>query len=534
MADYHVGIYLRLSKEDGDKEESNSIESQRRILQDFLHQDLDMELCKEYIDDGYSGTNFNRPGIITMIEDVKSGKINCVLVKDLSRFGRNYLETGKYIQKLFPKLGVRFIALNDNVDTAKFNQEFDMMLPIRNIFNESYSQDISRKVQSSFRSMQRAGAFCGAHTSYGYQKSKKDKHKLVIDPYPSTIVKEIYERYLDGEGQRSIAKSLNDRGILCPTEYKRQNGENYRNSKKLDSTSYWTYSTVHRVLKNEMYKGCMVQNKAKRQMRGKAKILPKEEWIVVERTHEPIIDTEQWEQAQELLKKRTRNLEFDSNLSMFAGFLKCGDCGRGMVKHTYKNSKGEKYQYYSCGTYSRAGASFCTSHRICQNVIEQIVLDDFNTIVSSVSDLKELVESQKKDKGYNLDEKELAMIDEERNKASRLKRECYMDYKEGLLSKEEYLEYHMEYEKRETFLMSKKEVLQSKDNNAQCNTLSSQWVENLLELKRIDQLDRKIIIEFIDSIQIFEKDKEGNQRIKIRYKFTDDLNHFFRAVYEEN
>ena len=262
---------------------------------------------KEYVDDGYTGTNFNRPGFRSMLSDLQKGIINCILVKDLSRFGRNYLDAGKYVQQIFPNMGIRFIAVNDNVDTKnEFENGFDLMLPIKNLFNESYSQDISRKVQSSFKAMQRAGLFTGAYCSYGYRKSPGDKHKLVIDPYAASVVRKIFNWYLAGIGQRTIAAKLNEEKILCPAEYKRQNGENYRNHKRLATTTYWTYSTVHHILQNGMYKGCMVQNKSVRRMRGKAKARAKEEWIIVEGTHEAIIAPDIFDRVQDLLKQRTR------------------------------------------------------------------------------------------------------------------------------------------------------------------------------------------------------------------------------------
>lgn len=318
---YRAGLYLRLSKEDGDKEESNSIESQRNILLRYLDDSNEIEYVKEYVDDGYTGTNFNRPGFRSMLSDLQKGIINCILVKDLSRFGRNYLDAGKYVQQIFPNMGIRFIAVNDNVDTKnEFENGFDLMLPIKNLFNESYSQDISRKVQSSFKAMQRAGLFTGAYCSYGYRKSPGDKHKLVIDPYAASIVKKIFNWYLEGIGQRTIAAKLNEEKILCPAEYKRQNGENYRNHKRLATTTYWTYSTVHHILQNGMYKGCMVQNKSVRRMRGKAKARAKEEWIIVEGTHEAIIAPDIFDRVQDLLKQRTRQIDFQNNMSVFAGF----------------------------------------------------------------------------------------------------------------------------------------------------------------------------------------------------------------------
>ena len=438
-----TALYYRLSKEDGDKEESNSIESQRRMLTDYVASHSDFEIYKEYIDDGYTGTNFQRPGFQALLSDAKKGMFQCVVVKDLSRLGRNYLETGKYIQVVFPQYDVRFIAVNDYVDTGKDGQqEFDMMLPIRNIFNESYSQDISRKVQSSFKAMQKSGAFCGAHTSYGYRKNPLDSHKLVIDPYAAEVVRKIYDWYISGVGQRRIAARLNEQGILCPSLYKRENGENYRNSHRLQATSYWTYSTVHKILQNEMYAGNMVQNKSVRKMRGMAKQRPREEWIVVPGTHEAIIEPERWQLVQELLRQRTRSIDFEQNVSVFAGFLRCADCGRAMVKRQFRNKDKSANIFYTCGAYSRSGTEVCSKHFIRHDILEHILLDDLNAVISRVKDVKDLVDSQRKESGRNihLEEREIEVVKERLQKIERLKRESYLDYKEGLLSKNEYLD----------------------------------------------------------------------------------------------
>jgi DNA invertase Pin-like site-specific DNA recombinase len=217
---FNTALYMRLSKEDGDKDESDSIGNQRKLLENYLRHQEDMVLFDTYIDDGYSGTNFYRPGFQKLIDVIEQGHINCVVVKDLSRFGRDYLESGRYIQRYFPEKQVRFVAVNDNVDTK--NTLFDIMLPIRNLFNEQYSRDISTKVQSSFKIKQRSGEFIGAFPSYGYQKSSKDRHKLIVDPYASEIVKRIFAMYVAGHGKVRIAYILNKDGILCPSTYKRQ------------------------------------------------------------------------------------------------------------------------------------------------------------------------------------------------------------------------------------------------------------------------------------------------------------------------
>ena len=256
---FNVAEYIRLSREDGDKAESDSIGNQRKLITDYLKDKDDFVLYDTYIDDGFTGTNFNRPSFKRMIADIEAGKVNCVIVKDLSRFGRDYIDTGKYLERYFPDNEVRFISITDNIDSMK--QAYDMLLPIKNIFNEQYARDISKKVHASMKTKQRAGEFIGAFASYGYKKSPADKNKLVIDEYAAEIIRKIFKLYVAGNGKIRIASILNGEGILCPSEYKRLNGDNYRNSNRLNSTAYWTYSTVDHILKNEMYIGNMVQNK---------------------------------------------------------------------------------------------------------------------------------------------------------------------------------------------------------------------------------------------------------------------------------
>jgi hypothetical protein len=427
--------------------------------------------------------------------------------------------------------------VNDQVDTKDERQQgFDLMLPIRNIFNENYSQDISRKVQSSFKAMQKAGAFCGAHASYGYQKNLKDKHKLVIDPYAAAVVRDIYNWYLEGVGQRAIAARLNEKGILCPSVYKQMNGENYRNANRLETTSYWTYTTVHRILQNHMYKGFMVQNRSVRQMRGKAKRRPEEEWIIVPGTHEAIIEPEKWDRVQELLKARTRTIDFQQNISVFAGFLKCADCGRAMVKRQFKDKDGKGRIFYTCGAYARSGTEVCSHHCIYHEVLERIVLDDLNTVIEQVKDIKGLVERQRMQQGndYLLDEREIGLKQEQIHKVERLKRESYLDYKEGLLTKQEYLDMREHLLGQEKLLQEKLDVLTDRNKDEKRDILSLPWIKNLLERQRIDTLDRDTIVEFLDKIEIGEKDADGQQKITIHYRFSDELKDLFQIVYTDS
>lgn len=288
QAIWRAALYTRLSREDGDKPESDSIANQRSLLEDFAARQPDLQVIGQYSDDGFTGTNFQRPDFQRMIADIEAGKINCVIVKDLSRFGRDYINSGRYLERWFPEHGVRFLAINDHIDSE--NGPYDMLLPFKNVFNEQYARDISNKVKSAMQSKQRQGQFIGAFASYGYRKDPEDHNKLLIDPCAAAVVQRIFDLYEQGNGKIRIAKLLNEEGIPCPSEYKKLNGERYHNGQKLGKTTYWTYSTIHRMLKNQMYIGNMEQGRAPRQiMHGRAKQLDRSQWTVVEGTHEPII-----------------------------------------------------------------------------------------------------------------------------------------------------------------------------------------------------------------------------------------------------
>ncbi|GKH02732.1 resolvase [Hungatella hathewayi] len=524
---FNVAIYIRLSREDGDKEESDSVGNQRKLLAEYIAKKEDFILYDVYVDDGYSGTNFNRPSFQRMIADIEDGKVNCVVVKDLSRFGRDYIDTGRYLERYFPEMGVRFISVTDGIDSMK--QAYDMLLPIKNIFNEQYARDISKKIQATVKSKQKAGEFIGAFTSYGYKKSPVDKNKLVIDDYAADVVRRIFSLYIQGYGKQKIAKLLNAEGVLCPAEYKKVNGENYKNCNRLESTTYWSYSTINSILHREMYVGNMVQGTKHQRMRSKQKKMPKEEWIVVENTHEPIIDKATWEKAQSLLQKRTRELDLETNKNIFAGFVKCGDCGRAMAKNMWRRADGSKTYSLYCGTYKRNGKQYCTPHTLPMVVLEDIVLGDLKAIVDNVDNLKELVQSQSftASKVKRIADTELSKIKAELERVKKLKKSVYEDYREELISKEEFLSYREDYLKKEELYSKQIEALEEKKNdNVTEDVFETPWLKRLLELKDIEALDRNIVVEMISEIKVYE-----NRKIKITYNFGNELEHLFSSVY---
>lgn len=521
---FYVALYIRLSREDGDKEESDSVANQRKLLLDYIEEHAEFILVDIYIDDGYSGTNFERPEFKRMIKDIEDGKINCVIVKDLSRFGRDYIDTGRYLERFFPEMDVRFIAISDGIDSMK--QAYDMMLPIKNIFNEQYARDISKKIQATVKTKQHSGEFIGSFASYGYKKSPIDKNKLVIDEYPAGIVKRIFNMYISGVGKQKIARILTDEGILCPSAYKQLNGEHYRNINYKENT-YWTYSTINSILHKEIYIGNMVQGTKHQSMRGRQNRVAKEDWIVVSKTHEPIIDQETWDKAQSLLRRRTRQLDLASNQNIFAGFIRCGDCDAAMARVSWSRADGTKTDSFYCGTYKRYGRKYCTPHTLPLKLLEQIVLDDLKKIIQSIDDLEALVKQKPVNQKRNAEGKiqeQISKADAELGKIRKWKQSLYEDYKEGILTKEDYITYREDYIYKENLLLRQIESMRQIQAEDEENVLKSPWVRRLLQLREVEKLDRVTIVEMIDKILVYD-----NRRIRIIYNFSNELEELFET-----
>ena len=521
---YNTALYERLSREDGDRVESDSIVNQQNLLEDYCQYHPEFQIVNHYSDDGFTGTNFNRPAFQQLLKDIESGMVNCVIVKDLSRFGRDYIDMGYYLERYFPSHAVRFIAVNDRVDSE--HGPYDMMLPLKNVFNTQYAKDISEKVRSAFSIKQRRGEFVGAFSSYGYLKDPQNHNHLIIDPVAGEIVHRIFELAASGVGQLRLAILLNEEKIPCPSEYKRLMGERYNNSKKLDSTHYWTYSTIHRILKNEMYLGNMVQGRYIRPtMHGKAKKADPSQWIIAQDTHAPIVSQELWDTVQAQITKNSRAPNFDQNVGLFAGFIKCADCGRAMVKTRRGNNL-----YYSCGSYRRYGATVCSRHSINQNILEQIILDDLNEIIRTVKDLQRIANENKDHSCFQKNKvNEQNRLNAAVARIRHLKKSTYEDYHDNLLSREEFLRYKADYDHQEqTLLRQLKESIQDKEENP----LDTPWAESLVKYGKLSELDRVTLAQTVKEIRVFE-----NNKIEITYLFSDQLRFLFEtqeSVQKEN
>lgn len=505
---WNTALYLRLSREDGDNKESDSISNQRTLLEQYILDHPEFILIDTYVDDGYTGTNFDRPDFQRMITDINTGRLNCIIVKDLSRFGRDYIGIGQYLERQFPVQGIRFLALNNNIDSLR---GYDLTLPFMNVMNEQYARDISQKVRSAMKVRQKQGKFIGAFACYGYQKDPSDHNHLIPDPVAAQVVRRIFSLYEQGKGKLAIAKILNEEEVPCPSVYKQLQGDSYNNGRRLAGTSYWTYATIHRLLQNPMYVGTMVQGKAPRQsMHGKAKLASPDTWAVVDGTHEPIIERAQWDRVQSLLHQHTRSPNFEQNISLFAGVLRCGDCGRAMSKVT---RHGE--DYYCCGSYKRYGAKVCTPHWIPSRELEHIILNDLNLIIRSVQDLQAIEQECRSEVPRRNIDAQRRKLQAQLEQVRRRSQKAYEDYQDDLITKEELQRYRQDYRSHEKLLEGQIEALEVPQED---NSLDRPWIVTLLKTGELEYLDRVTVVETVSAIQVF---KDGH--IEITYTFDDDL-----------
>ena len=371
---YRTAIYCRISSEDGPDHESMSIGNQRSLLTEYVEKQ-GWEIIDTYIDDGFSGTNFDRPVFQRMIDDIERGRVNLVITKDLSRLGRNYIMCGQYTEIYFPERHVRYIALNDGVDTLNQTNSMDVT-PFKHILNDMYAKDISTKVKSTLHAKAKRGEYLGALDPYGYLRSPEDKHKLIVNEETAPIVRRMFEMCAAGMGPRSIATTLNNEGILSPTEYTRFRRYNPDTDGEFIREHFWTRTYVQFMLKNEIYVGSMVQGRqyTPSHRSQKREPIPKENWIVVPNMHEPLVSRELFDEAQKKLQTRKKVCSGPSDLPhLFSGLFFCEACGSSMrLGYTQKR----KYIYYICGRSHAIGQVACSMHYINYNTLYQVVQDD--------------------------------------------------------------------------------------------------------------------------------------------------------------
>jgi DNA invertase Pin-like site-specific DNA recombinase len=519
---YNAASYARLSREDGDKVESDSIRNQKDLISDYARQ-KGIHIVEEYVDDGYSGTNFERPAFKKMMEDMKKKKINCVIVKDLSRLGRNYIETGKFLERIFPFLGVRFIAIIDHYDSAdKSGDEEQFIIPFKNLINDAYCRDMSIKIRSQLDVKRKNGKFIGSFAGYGYLKDPKDKNHLVIDENAAEIIRTIFALKLDGFSSQRIADRLNKMKVLPPLEYKRMSGLNFNSGFRSGKNSKWSVATINRILKNELYTGVMVQGKNKKinYKVKKSRPVDEENWIRVESTHEAIIPRQIFDNVQQLMKRDTRTSPDEESVYLFSGFLRCVDCGQNMVRRTV-SKKGKKYYYYHCSTYKNGDG--CSSHIINEDKLQKVVLAVLQKQIKLLLEvdkvLSQIEQIPQERLGVKTLNKQLVALEKEIQRYKELKLKVYEDMLDKIVTKEEFKDINIRFtEKLEAAQKAKRENERKREKILSCKSNLRPWMESFKEYKNITVLERKVIVSLIEKIVVYDKNK-----IEIHFLYQDEI-----------
>ena len=525
---YRVAMYLRLSQDDEKydkdfKAESNSISNQRLQIQDYIDKNEEMELAKEYVDDGYSGINFERPAFKEMMEDVITGSINCIVVKDLSRFGRDYIDSGRYLQRVFPSLDIRFIALNDNYDSFTASEtEKNLVIPFKNFINDNYCRDTSAKVRSVCKVKRKQGQFISNYAPYGYEKDKEDKHKIVIDKEAEYVVRKIFSMKLEGYSSYSIAKHLNDNGIPSPMEHKKAKGIRYKTGFSTKAVAKWDTPSVNRILINEIYIGTLQQGKREKINYKLDKVVSKNksDWIEIEDNHEAIIDPHDFEIVQKLLKCDIKAKTVGEKADLFSGLLFCKDCNAQMTKKVDKRGKTPTV-YYICSSYNRGHN--CSRHSIKQEELQRTVLEMIRHYIQYLGEYESVSEKIKEmEVSYELFQK----IDKrqeytKKNKAKfeLLKSSLYQDLKEGIIAEEEFYDMREFYTNRivESELILEK---QSKEiARLYKKSLGNQnFLADIKKYQNIGTLERGLLVRLVDKIYVLE-----DKKIEIQFNYDETI-----------
>ena len=544
---FYAAMYLRLSREDSDvgttagpenaggkagifRAESNSIGSQRELIRSFIREQADIELFDCYADDNYSGSNFNRPEFRRMMGDIEAGRVNCVIVKDLSRFGRDYIETGRYLDRIFPALGVRFIALTDHYDSLAADAgERNIVLPVKNFINDSYCRDISTKVKSQLAVKRGNGECLAAFAVYGYRKSPADRNRLLVDDYAAGIVRRIFAWKIEGMAVAAIAEKLNALYILSPREYKKSLGLNYRGGFSGGNSSKWSDTAVKRILTNETYLGHLVQGKTERINYKIKKCVekPREEWVRVENTHEAIISADDFAIVQNLLTSDGRISPAGKELSPFVGLLFCGDCEEQIVRRVNRY-KGTEKIYYICSTKNRGEG--CSRHSIQETALRELAETAIRRYANDFLEQGRLY-SQAKECEANLQavihyNREIARLKQEQDKYYSLCAGLYEDLRTGVVTKEEFERLHGEFQRKADTLSAAEEsqerLVRELFKSGVLSAGRLQSFKNSLELKEID---RHTLASLVKRIWVYE-----GKRVEIEFYFTDQ----YRAMADFN
>lgn len=523
-----AALYCRLSRDDGTESESNSIGNQKKLLSQKA-KEMGLTDTKYYVDDGYTGTNFNRPGFQQLIDDIEIGLVSAVMVKDLSRLGRDYVSVGNYTDSYFPEHNIRFIAVNDAIDSDEGESE---IAPFKNILNEMYARDISKKIRSSHRLRGSMGEPL-SQPPYGYMKSPENKKKWIIDPEAATVVKSIFKMCLDGKGNETIARELQENKVLIPMAYWRSKGLN-RGGKKTQTNPYkWCKTTIQKILSQQEYCGDIINFKTySKSFKNKTRYEnSKENWAVFKDVNEPIIDRETFETVQKFISKTKRRAPKKENgeQSIFNGLIYCGDCHSKMRYHTSTSNKG--IHYFTCSDNKVDYRGNCPGrHYVRADALEEVVKLELRRLVEMLEIdesyfaqllLRKNDEEREKDKKFL--ESELQKAITRSNTVSQLYEKLYEDNVIGKVSDEWFVELSHKYEKERMDLKAKiadtrYKIEELKNNNSEYE----KFISAIRRFMQMDNLTSPLLRELIDHIDVFEtegKGKNRTQRIVIYYRF---------------
>lgn len=538
-----VGIYTRLSIEDNGYESKDSIQNQIAFLKEYIerHED-DFELVEVYVDNGTTGTNFDREEWNRMVSDIKAGKINCVVVKDFSRLGRNYIEVGNYLEKVFPFLGVRVIAVNENFDSEKQTFENSMLMnSLTNIVNEYYARDISKKITQTKRTMQKNGECVSGVLPYGYKKSDKDRKKLVIDQESADVVKKIFEWRLQKKGCTVIANYLNELAIPSPGMYRYMNGNQ---SFKRSSNAKWKSKHVVGILSNPVYLGHMVQGKTRCsyfEQEGKLRFLPQEDWIIVEGTHEPLVTQEQFDavaaMAEESRKKHLQQMEAHKDIAHVENPLRkkvfCGQCGSLMIRRS-RVGNGKRDYCFFCGAPKLKLGVHCTNTHIHEIPLMEAVTEATDRQLRLLGKIESGWNRQKQSEEYKkkeqITESRKKDLEEAIDRVKKQKEEIYADRKEGLLSPDDY-----EYEKKrlvkklEEYDAAMESLMKDSRMEKEMEDVLERHRENVLNLKGEGIADDVISMDLLDTL-VKKIVVYSPERVKVTFAFSDELEEWTRKL----
>lgn len=518
---YYAKKYIRLSRADEKDGESNSVTNQRILLDNFIAQNPDIEDMGEKVDDGFSGIVFDRPAFKELMDEVRAGEVNCIIVKDLSRFGREYIDTGNYLRRILPAYGVRFIALGDGIDTAKGTEGDDMMVSVRSVVNDAYCRDISTKTRSALATRREHGKFVGAYPVYGYRKSEEDKNRLVIDEYPAGVVRDIYSMKIDGLSAAAIADTLNGQCVLCPLEYKKDHNLPHAKKGFADvPNAKWSAVAVIRILSDETYTGTLAQGR-QGTPNYKVKQLvpkPKSEWVRVENTHEAIILKNDFDLVQRLLLLDTRARPGENTAHPFSGILICGCCKNRMTRKTV-TAGGKRYFYWYCPT----GKKGCNAPvMLKEQKLDECVLETLKAHVANVASLDSLMMSVMKERAQGRQARQYqAQIEENERrleKAAAMKAGLFEHLAGGVLEKHEYTELKHRYT---VDAQNAQAAITSAKNNL-ANVLSGgsdriRWMERFQAFANLAELDRRTVVSLVHSICV-----KGKEELEITLTYQDE------------